>query len=173
MLLCTSTVGSRMGSPSAWSHIFEFEWPWQVPSRSRALIFETVMSRKVVEVGHVLLLNAIMLSPATQADLRLSDSDFVGVCVNIGEQICCVLSEEMSFEVFSPIWSHVNKNKKKIVKNKKKCKILRNKTKMIWRYFDKVPFHQIWHWSAGRVLRKRVLRTDAGCPLDDSSSAVQ
>ncbi len=33
------------------------------------------------------------------------------------------------FEVFSPIWSHVNENKKKIVKNQK-CKILKNKHKL-------------------------------------------
>ncbi len=28
-------------------------------------------------------------------------------------QICCVLSDKMSFEDFSPIWSHVNENEKK------------------------------------------------------------
>ena len=27
------------------------------------------------------------------------------------EQICCMLSDKMSFEVFSPIWPHVNENK--------------------------------------------------------------
>ena len=34
------------------------------------------------------------------------------------EQLCCALSERISFEVFSPIWSHVNETKKK--KNRKK-----------------------------------------------------
>ncbi len=34
--------------------------------------------------------------------------------------ICCVLSEDMSFEHFSPIWSPVNENEKKILKNNKK-----------------------------------------------------
>ncbi len=29
-----------------------------------------------------------------------------------------ILSGEMSFEAFSPIWSHVNENEKKIVKIK-------------------------------------------------------
>ncbi len=48
------------------------------------------------------------------------------VCMDFWESICYVLSEEMSFEVFSPIWSHANANEKKIVKKKKikKCKIL-------------------------------------------------
>ncbi len=32
------------------------------------------------------------------------------------EQIWCVLSEEMSFETFTPIWSHVSENEKKIAK---------------------------------------------------------
>ncbi len=34
----------------------------------------------------------------------------------------------MSFEVFSPMWSHVNENEKKIVKNQK-CEILKTKKK--------------------------------------------
>ncbi len=33
--------------------------------------------------------------------------------MNFGEQIWCVLSEEMSFETFTPIWFHVNENEKK------------------------------------------------------------
>ncbi len=36
--------------------------------------------------------------------------------MNLGEQICCALSEEMSFEIFSPIWFHVNENEKKLAK---------------------------------------------------------
>ncbi len=35
-----------------------------------------------------------------------------GVYMNFGEQIWCVLSEEMSFETFTPIWSHINEKKK-------------------------------------------------------------
>ncbi len=57
------------------------------------------------------------------------------------EWICYVISEEMSFEVISPMWSHANENEKKIVKSQK-YKIL--KKKMVWRYGVKVPFHQIW-----------------------------
>ena len=34
------------------------------------------------------------------------------------EQICCALSDKMSFELFSPIWSHVNEKKKKWQKSK-------------------------------------------------------
>ncbi len=36
--------------------------------------------------------------------------------MNFGEQIWCVLSEEMSFETFTPIWSHVRENEKKLAK---------------------------------------------------------
>ncbi len=32
------------------------------------------------------------------------------------EQICCALSDKMSFEVFSPIWSHVNENENNLAK---------------------------------------------------------
>ncbi len=32
------------------------------------------------------------------------------------EQIWCVVSEEMSFETFTPLWSHVNENEKKLAK---------------------------------------------------------
>ena len=39
--------------------------------------------------------------------------------MNLGEQIWCVLSEETSFETFTPIWSHVNENETKIAKNSK------------------------------------------------------
>ena len=42
--------------------------------------------------------------------------------------MCCVLSEDMSFETFSPICSHINENETKIVKkNIQKNKILKNK----------------------------------------------
>ncbi len=39
--------------------------------------------------------------------------------MNFWEQIWCVLSDEMSFETFTPIWSHVSENlkKKRIGKN--------------------------------------------------------
>ncbi len=44
----------------------------------------------------------------------------VYVYMNFGEQIWCILSEEMSFEIFTPIWSYVNeKRKKENVKNPK------------------------------------------------------
>ncbi len=33
--------------------------------------------------------------------------------MNFEEQIWCGLSEEMSFETSSPIWSHVNENENK------------------------------------------------------------
>ncbi len=36
--------------------------------------------------------------------------------MNFREQIWCVVSEEMSFETFNPIWSHVNENEKKLAK---------------------------------------------------------
>ncbi len=32
--------------------------------------------------------------------------------MNFGDQICCVPSDKMLFEVFSSIWSHVNENEK-------------------------------------------------------------
>ena len=38
--------------------------------------------------------------------------------MSFGEQIWCVLSEEMCFETFTPIWSHVNENKIKLAKKK-------------------------------------------------------
>ena len=41
--------------------------------------------------------------------------------MNFREQIWCAVSEEMLFETFTPLWSHVkkNNNKKKIGKNPK------------------------------------------------------
>ncbi len=39
--------------------------------------------------------------------------------MNFGEQICCALSDKMSFDFFCPIWSHVNENETKIRKNPK------------------------------------------------------
>ena len=38
--------------------------------------------------------------------------------MNLGEQICCVLSEKL-FETFTPIWSHVSENEKKKWQNPK------------------------------------------------------
>ena len=32
--------------------------------------------------------------------------------MNFREKIWCVVSEEMLFETFTPIWSHVNENEK-------------------------------------------------------------
>ena len=62
------------------------------------------------------------------------------------EWICYVLSEEM-FDIFSPIWSHVNEHKKKFGKKSKMQNFEKqtNKKKMVLRYGKKVPFHQIWH----------------------------
>ncbi len=39
--------------------------------------------------------------------------------MNFWDQICCACSEEMSFEVFSPIWSNVNENETNLAKNPK------------------------------------------------------
>ncbi len=39
--------------------------------------------------------------------------------MNFWEQIYCALSEEMSFEVLSPIWSYVNENEKNLAKIQK------------------------------------------------------
>ena len=36
--------------------------------------------------------------------------------MNLGVQIWCVLAEEMSFENFTALWSHVNENEKKMAK---------------------------------------------------------
>ena len=48
-------------------------------------------------------------------------------------QICCVLSDKLSFEVFSPMWSHVNENEKKIISNQK-CKVLKiNSLDISWK----------------------------------------
>ena len=44
---------------------------------------------------------------------------FLEVCMNFCEQICCAFSDKMSFEVFSPIWSHVNKRKMPKIQNQK------------------------------------------------------
>ena len=61
------------------------------------------------------------------------------------EWICYVISEEI-FEVFSPIWSHVNETEKKIVKKSKMQNFEKQtKKKKVWRYGEKVPVHQIWH----------------------------
>ncbi len=48
---------------------------------------------------------------------------FLGLRMNFEEQFSYVLSEELSFEVFSPLWPDVNENEKngKI----QKCKILK------------------------------------------------
>ncbi len=80
----------------------------------------------------------------------------------------------MSFEIFSPIWSHVNENEKKSLKNKifkklkKKCS-----GDMMDRYLspkfgvnplDGFRESDVYGWTK---------MTDDGCPRDDSSSAVQ
>ena len=39
--------------------------------------------------------------------------------MNFGGAKWCVLSEKMSFETFTPIWSHVNKSEKHSEKNPK------------------------------------------------------
>ncbi len=48
----------------------------------------------------------------SQFFIQLWQRPFLGVCMNFGEQIFCALSDKMSFEAFSPIWSHVNENEK-------------------------------------------------------------
>ncbi len=54
----------------------------------------------------------------SQFVIQLSYRPFLGVCMNFLEQICCAcaLSDKMSFKVFSPISSHINKNVKKLAK---------------------------------------------------------
>ncbi len=77
--------------------------------------------------------------------------------------------------MFSPIWSHVNENENKIIKNIK-FKILKNKY-MVDRYlcshfFDDNSFSGIRENDYGR--RKTGGRwTDYGRPRDNSSSDVQ
>ncbi len=39
--------------------------------------------------------------------------------MNFREQIWCVLSEKMSFETLTPIWSHVSENEKYFAKIQK------------------------------------------------------
>ena len=48
---------------------------------------------------------------------------------------------------FSPMWSHVNEN---AIKNRIKSKMqnFEKQNKKVWRCGEKVPFHQIWHYSA-------------------------
>ncbi len=38
----------------------------------------------------------------------------IHVYMNFGEQIWCGPWDEMSFETFTPIWSHINENEKQI-----------------------------------------------------------
>ncbi len=49
----------------------------------------------------------------------------------------------MSFEAFSPMWSHVNENEKKNRKNNQKSKMenFEKKTKkLVWRHGERLPF---------------------------------
>ncbi len=56
---------------------------------------------------------------------QLWERPLLGVCMFFGVNLkFCVPSEEISFESFSPIWSHVNENeKKKCNKNKQTKKL--------------------------------------------------
>ncbi len=86
--------------------------------------------------------------------LPRSMHEFLGVNL-----LCTFRGDDVVWRFFFlPYGPMLTKTKKKIVKNQK-CKILKNK-KIFWRYSEKVPCHQIWHQSAWRVLRKRVLRAD-------------
>ncbi len=102
--------------------------------------------------------------------------------MNFREQIWCVVSEEMSFETFTPIWSHVNKNEKKLAKiqNLKFHNSLSN--------FGRYGSGDLEIWWIGTCPQNLALihsvvsektmstngrRTDDGRPRDDSSSAVQ
>ena len=60
--------------------------------------------------------------------------------MNFWEQIWCALSEEISFEAISPIWSHVNENEKK---NRKKTKMQNFEKQNGLEIYESVPFHQI------------------------------
>ena len=81
----------------------------------------------------------------------------------------------MSFETFSPIWSHINENKKKkivkIKKNKKTKKTFSGD--MVDRYIS--PKFAINSFSGIREndVYGRPTTTDDGRQRDDSSSAVQ
>ncbi len=46
----------------------------------------------------------------SQLFIHLLWRPFLGVGLNLGEQICCVVSDKISFEVSSPIWCYVNDN---------------------------------------------------------------
>ncbi len=58
--------------------------------------------------------------------------------MNFGEEIWCVLSEEMSFVTFTPIWSRVNENEK----NWQKSKI-----SQFFNNFGRDPLKIIFPWS--------------------------
>ncbi len=65
-----------------------------------------------------------------------------------GVNLCYVISEEMSFEVFSPYGPMLTNTKNIRKKSKMQNFPKRNKTnkkkKTVWRYGEKAPFHQIW-----------------------------
>ncbi len=92
----------------------------------------------------------------------------------LGSESVMHFQRRCRLKFFFPIWSHVNENEKKILKEIKNANIWKNNNnEMLWRYGENVPLHHIWHKSAWRVLRKRDLRTTDGHPRDDSSSAMQ
>ncbi len=53
------------------------------------------------------------------------------------------LLEKLWLKIFTPIWSYVNENEKKV--NIQKLKILKNGKKMVWRYGRELHFHEMWH----------------------------
>ncbi len=88
----------------------------------------------------------------------------------------------MSFEIFTPIWSYINENEKKIVKNQE-FKILKNKKNglEIWwigtcpqnlALIHSVVPEKTMSTDDGRTTDGRKTDDD-GRPRDDSSSAVQ
>ncbi len=67
--------------------------------------------------------------------------------MDLVEEICCVLSDKM-FEVFSPIWSHVNENLAKI-QNLKFHQSLYN--------FGRDPMHELFGVNLLRIFRGDVV----------------
>ncbi len=72
--------------------------------------------------------------------------------------ICDVLPQEMSFDTFPPIWSHVTENKiqdRKKIKTKKKLE-----KKIVWRCAGKAPLKIALILIRLMVSEKIVLQTD-------------
>ncbi len=91
------------------------------------------------------------------------------------EWIVYVLSEEMSFEGFSPIWSHVNENEKKIVKNQKMQNFEQHKNDVEtwWKGTFPPNLALVCLTGSDKTVFTEGGRMDDGRARDDSSSDVQ